>query len=282
MNRQELNKNMIIDWQLERLQSNEQIAMPREMLEYIEQHPELAAELETLKAFWQPQEPLPKPSAKLKTGFYQSLAQIEQSQNNTIAVTGLTEKSVANDPYYKAGWFQAAAVVLVFVLGLFTGRETSLQPSVDSSQQAIAALQDEVSSLSTVMAISMLQKESASERLAAVSYTRRANMADPALLQSLLSSFEQEKSTAVKLAIVDALKDTDFSSANSEMANIEQSLLEFALNEPQPLVQMALTQMLLEQASPATKNQLIRQLQSSPLDDDVSEFLQLIDAQNRI
>lgn len=281
-----INKETVIDWYLEKLQSGDRSPVPHAMADYIAQHPEVAAEVETLKQFWQPQGTLPEPSTKLRTSFYKSLAEIEQQENSATPVIQ-TSKTVANDPYYKAAWFQAAAVVLVFVLGLFTGRESFGPTTANDSQQAIAALQEEVSSLSAVMAISMLQKDSASERLAAVSYTRRANMTDPVLLKSLIRSFEQEKSTAVKLAIIDAFKSANFSSAeggmaNGELAQVEQSLFALAVNEPQPMVQMALTQMLLEQASRATKRQLIQQLQASPLNQDVSDFLQLIDAQNRI
>ena len=290
MNYREVNKDTVIDWQLERLQANDNSPMQQDMIDYLQQHPEIAAELETLKQFWQPREPLPAPSAKLKTGFYQSVAQLQESQlqesqlqqsqlqQSQLLQSQVNAGPVANDQYYKKGWFQAAAIALVFVLGLFTGREST----TGTSQQAIAALQGEVASLSTVMAISMLQKDSASERLAAVSYTRRADMADPVLLSSLVNSLAQEKSTAVKLAIIDAFNASDLLNDNEGMQYIEQSLLELALNEPQPMVQMALTQLLLEGASPDTKTQLIRQLQSLPLNQDVREFLQLIDAQNRI
>lgn len=282
-----INKETVIDWQLQTLQDNNNRVMPQEMMDYLQQHPEVAAELETLKQFWQPQPPLPGPSTKLKTGFYQSLAQLEQNQlqqnlNSGKADVNIPADTVANDSYYQTGWFQAAAIILVFVLGLFTGRESFQQSPATASEQAIVALQNEVASLSKIMAISMLQKDTASERLAAVSYTRKADMADPLLLRSLINSFEQEKSTAVKLAIINSFNEADFSVQKAEMKDIEDSLLDLALTEPQPMVQMALSQMLLKRASPDIQTRLIQQLQSSPLDEDVRDFLRLIDAQNRI
>ena len=160
-------------------------------------------------------------------------------------------------------------MVLVFTLGLLTGRDTT-------SDDAMITLQDKVTSLSTVMAISMLQHDSASQRLDAVSYARQADITDPVLLATLLDAFEREKSSAVKLAIIDAFKRLDGLQA------IEPQLVKMTLKEPQPLVQIDLTQLLMRSASQATKTELIRQLELQPMDLDVQEFLQLIEAQNQI
>lgn len=288
-----VNKDTIIDWQLDKLQNNDDSPMPDEMAAFVTQDPELAAELDTLRQFWQPQQVMPVPSTKMKSDFYQALAQVQQSEANVKIQPDLSQShdlqlkeqqreetvqnaSAANDSYFRHAWVQAAAVVLVFVLGIFTGRKSFTDATTVHADPAFTALQEEVASLNTLMAISMLQNDSASQRLQAVSYTRRANLADPMLLDTLVNSLATEKSTAVKLAIIDTFK------GKQGIQAIEQSLLGLAVDESQPMVQMALAQLILGSASTVTKTELIQQLQLQPLDPDVQEFLQLIDAQNRI
>lgn len=266
------NKEKVLDWQLQQLQTNSHEVMPGEMTMYLLQNPEIVAELETIKQFWQPQEELPKPSPALRAKFNNSLAHliesegaIERQQTSIIA----SLKTMLIDLLSPKRFSQLAVLVLVFTLGLLSGRETS-------PHETMVALQDKVASLSTIMAISMLHHDSASQRLDAVSYTRHADMADPMLLATLIDVFEKEKSSAVKLAIVNAFQRLDGLQA------LEPQLVKMALREPQPLVQIALTQLLMDSASKETKAEFIRQLESQTMDRDVREFLQLIEAQNQI
>lgn len=270
-----MNHQDVIDWKLAQLQSDSQEPMPEAMQAYVQQHPALVAELNTLEQFWLQPSPLPAPAESVRTRFYQSLAELQEQSRGIVTPLETATKPIKPKSYSILGqhpWLQAAVIAVVFVLGVFIGRS----PQPGPEQQGLAELQREVASLSTVMAISMLQHQSASQRLAGVSYTRQANLADPVLLETLMTSLSEESSTAVKLAIIDALRNKD------GFEQIEQPLVALALQEQQPLVQMALCRLLLEQGSTTTKRQLIEQLRQQPLDQDVEEFLQLIDAQHRV
>jgi hypothetical protein len=262
-----VNHQDVINFALEQLENGALVELTESMQVYVDEHPDLADELETLTQFWLPTEPLPMPSPALKAGFYQQLNRIEtessvgKPQGTTSWFSGLASM-----------WQQVAVVAMVFVVGIYTGQSSAPSNSDDS----LLALQQEVASLSTVMAISMLQDNSASQRLAGASYTKQANMADPLLLETMLSAFSEERSTPVKLAIIDAFEN------KTNLAMIEEALMEIALTETQPLVQMALSRLLLERASPTIKRQLVSQLREQSLNPDVEEFLNLIDAQNRI
>ena len=270
-----MNHDKVIDWHLDQFQNSRDDALPLEMQEYISQHPELQAELDTMALFWQDSTKMPAPSSAVRSRFYQSLSSIQQDNDEKLVPIS-NRQSHKKAPWWNHlnhnGWLQAAALAVVFIMGMYTGSEPSDTPST----QALSALQNEVASLSTVMAISMLQHESASQRLAGVSYTKQANLADPQLLDTLLNLLSSERSTAVKLAIIDALN------GKQGLGNIETTLVNLAVSEPQPIVQMALSRLLLEAGSANAKSELIKQLQTQPVDQDVQEFLTLIDAQNRI
>ena len=69
-------------------------------------------------------------------------------------------------------------IVLVFILGF----NLNQAPINEKSDIAFNNLQQEVSSLSTVLAISMLQKSSASERLSGVAFSRQTDLSNPLLV----------------------------------------------------------------------------------------------------
>jgi hypothetical protein len=269
-----MNHQQIIDWQLNQLQQASNESMPAEMQAYLADHPDLQAELETMVLFWQSPSELPQPSSTMRARFYQSLANIEQKSSASVTSVNAHQPQTTQPRRraFQNTWLQAAMLGAVFVMGIYTGQ----WQDQDDSSKALSALQTEVASLSTVMAISMLQHDSASQRLAAVAYTKQADLADPMLLDTLLSALSNERSTAVKLAIVDVLN------AKPGITHIESQLVELALSEPQPLVQMALSRLLIESGSTTAKQQLIHQLQVQPVDQDVQEFLTLINAQGRI
>ena len=261
-----MNHETVIDWQLNQLEQGTSEAMPDDMVAYVNQNPDLADELKTLALFLQPQTPLPEPSTALKDGFYQSLNTAMQPASLDAA-----RESKKADKHSSWQWAQAAAVIGVFVLGFAAGKFPNI-----TNDDALTALQQEVASLNTVMAINMLQHKSASQRLVGANYTKQANIADPHLAETLLTAFANEQKTAVKLAIIDALQETE------RLSHIETSLLDLALNENQPIVQMALCRLLLNAASVSTQNSLLEQLNSQQVHPDVKEFLQLVSAQNLV
>ena len=154
----------VIDWQLDQLESGGAEPMPQAMQEYVNQHPELADELGTLRAFWQQPSPLPEPSPTMHSRFYQSLSEAQQqSPSNVTSIESAQPqtRNVSSPGFGQHWWLQAAVLAIVFVLGMFTGRA----PQQTQNAPALAALQQEVASLSTVMAISMLQDSYHREQL---------------------------------------------------------------------------------------------------------------------
>ena len=91
-------------------------------------------------------------------------------------------------------------------------------------------MQQEIAQLNTVMAISMLQQNIASKRLAGLTYTNQAKLTDPLRLETLLDSLGNESSTTVKLATIDTL------ATKQDIRQIEQELVQAIIVEQHPLV----------------------------------------------
>jgi len=95
---------------------------------------------------------------------------------------------------------QFAALGLVFALGfnLNTGPESTAEPE-------LASLQHEVASLNTMLALNLLERSSASERLSGVAYSKVSELTNPVLQQKLTNLIKNDSSTSVRLAVLNRL-----------------------------------------------------------------------------
>ena len=174
---------------------------------------------------------------------------------------------------------QFAALGLVFSLGFNANKNDNNIVSEDDNLTAstgIANLQQEVSSLSAMLALSMLDRSSAAERLTGVAYSQQTDLTNPLLMETLLSTLENDRSTAVKLAIINTL---------NHLPNIsgqESQLLALTIKENNTLVKIELCGLLLNVGSEVTKNQLLKTLNASELNPDVADFLKKINAISHI
>ena len=249
--------------------------LPLEIESYLAQHPELAQELAFIEQFWHNKTPeLEQPSAQLDANFYQmlSIAQAVQHTPEDIAKKTVSPAQQTKVSFIEQiqSWLspkplvQFAALGFVFVLGL---NLSTLQTSTNQDF-AFQGLKQEVSSLSTMLAVSMLQKGSASERLTGVAYSKQSDLTDPVLLQQLISLLENDKSTAVRLAIINAL------STSSLPTTSESRLLTLAETEPNVMVQIELYRLLLAKVSSNTRTLLIEKINQQQINPEVRDFLQ--------
>lgn len=260
-----MNQQSIIDWQLEQLNQQKHEEMPELMKLYLSQHPELQQELNFITEFWTSNDQLQQPSEQLRTNFYSMLANAKQAHSaippkKTAASISATWNKLklwlSPQPF-----LQFSALGCAFLLGvLITKTPTPVNDGMSD-------LQHEVASLSTVVALSLLDKSSASERLSGVAYSQQSDMTDPLLIDTLITKLATDKSTAVRLAIINALMDTN--------GHIQQqdTLLTLALNESNPLVQMELCRLLLSKGSSTLQKQLLDELSNVQVSDDVRSFV---------
>jgi putative zinc finger protein len=170
--------------------------------------------------------PLPEPGPGVRERFYEKLAAYRDGAAAARS-TGL---------WKHLGWQIAAGVVLLFV-GVGAGY------SLRSSQAAnaeVAQLRGEVGNMRQLVALSLLQQQSASERLRGVSWAYRVEPSDKEVLSALLTAVNHDPNVNVRLAAVDALR--PFAAIQTTRDAVMQSLRQ----QTAPIVQVALIDLLVD------------------------------------
>ena len=199
----------VIDWKLATLTEGADSHMTAEMAEYVNQHPELQQELEFIEAFYADSAVFNKtPSASMDAGFYQMLSKAQaavpsqtqqlndaEQTNNTSWVEALQSWLWSPRPVA-----QFAALALVFAVGF-----NANQGPQDGGAPELASLQHEVASLNTMLALNLLERSSASERLSGVAYSKVSELTNPVLQQKLTNLIKNDSSTSVRLAVLNRL-----------------------------------------------------------------------------
>lgn len=166
------------------------------------------------------------PSDKLTRRFRLALADFE---------TNLQEIS---QPGFKQWWaglwtarpaWQATFSAALLLMGVLVGAGMT---SKESTRGEIDQLRAEMDTMSRAVTISLLQHQSASERLRAVSWSRVAG-SDNQVLTALLDSARHDPNVNVRLAAVDAL------AAHADSGPVRTGLIDTLAMESSPLVQLA-------------------------------------------
>ena len=129
--------------------------------------------------------------------------------------------------------FQMAIAICLLLLGLFAGSRFSAE-----GVQSTHDLRSEVMDLRLLVATSLLQSQSPSERLRGVSFSHELERPDERVLQTLLNTLNYDRNLNVRLATVDAL------SGYYDREMIRGGLLESLANQNSPLLQIALIDLL--------------------------------------
>jgi hypothetical protein len=141
-----------------------------------------------------------------------------------------------------------ASSLALLVIGLGVGYE--LRPGGQGSGTGatqspaqvteLSQLRGEVSSMRQMVALSLMQQQSAGERLRGVSYAYQAPSSDTQVLSALLSTVNQDDSVNVRLSAVDALH--AFGVSPVTRTAVVQSIRK----QQTPLVQIALIDLLVD------------------------------------
>lgn len=171
---------------------------------------------------WPEQEPGPNVRAR----FYQMLEAYDEGRRDAQAV-----KRSAWSFWPKLPAVQFAAAAAMLVVGLGVGLWMS---SRNGASQEVAGLKSEVQNMRQLVALSLLQQQSASDRLRGVTYSYRVESSDTEVLSALLRTMKTDSNVNVRLATVDALR--QFGDSPVARRGIAQSLG----RQDSPLVQVAL------------------------------------------
>lgn len=129
-----------------------------------------------------------------------------------------------------------AVASVTLILGIGIGYY--LRPAGADSNNEIAALSEQVNEMKEMMMLQLLEKESASERLRAVSLTQEMDQASQKVTSALLETLNNDSNVNVRLAALDALKPYVSNSG------IREALVRAIAKQDSPLVQVALAELM--------------------------------------
>jgi hypothetical protein len=200
------------------------------------------SEVSRVGALWQGLDllPLEEPSGKVRERFYEMLGAYRQGLASV-------ETRPATRWWTMPSWqMAAAAAVLAAGLGIGYVARGSGQPPAEVSQ-----LREEVANMRQLVALSLMQQQSASDRLRGVTWAYRAEPSDREVLGALVSAINHDANVNVRLAAVDALRRF---SASPETGRAALQ----ALPQQTPIVQVALIDLLVDLKNPEAAPELRR------------------------
>lgn len=172
------------------------------------------------------------PTSRLDVQFYSALAHLsadhaeEKKQN---------EKRSFSFSLDWSNLFPRLAFAASLLVAGFVGGYLLKNPSQDKS---VAQLTQQVSELKEVMMLSMLEKESATERLKAVSLSSDMNQVSQKVTSALIKTLNSDENVNVRLAALDVLMNY------AKDSNVRAELIKSISIQDSPLVQIALAELM--------------------------------------
>jgi anti-sigma factor ChrR (cupin superfamily) len=154
---------------------------------------------------------------------------------------------------------QAASAGALLLIGVLLGRQASPPPAPAADPQ-IASLRGELGDMRRMVTLSLLQQQSASERLRGVTFTSQLDEPGTEVVAALLDTLKHDANVNVRLASIDALK------RFAERDVVRRGAIEALPGQTSPLVQIALIDFVLEATGTESAAILRRLSQDTMLD----------------
>jgi HEAT repeat protein len=212
--------------------------------------------------------PVPEPGPEMRARFYQMIEAYEQGRRET-------ERERLRPRGFWHWWPQqpslqfamSMALVACSIAATYVATNRG-NPVTGTGNHEITQLRGEVQNMRQLVTLSLLQQQSASDRLQGVTWSYRVQPSDTEVLSALLHTMNQDASVDVRLAAVDALH--SFSDSPVARRGLSQSLVK----QDSPLVQIAIIDLLVDlkekPAAPAMKSLLA----SNALDPNVRKRIE--------
>jgi anti-sigma factor RsiW len=233
--------------------------------------PACRAEAETLSAIWKKLGAIPeeRPGRALRARFeatveayVQGLRQAERGPSTREKVDKWLEGWWPRQPVFQFGFALAFLAV-----GLLAGYAIT-QNSRSGGGSEVAQLREEVRHTRQLVALSMLQQQSASERLKGVDWSNRLSQPDPQLLSALIHTVNYDPNVNVRLAALDALHQSAGNDA------VRHGLAESLERQTSPMMQIALIDLLVDIRDKEASAPLKELMQETGLNPEVRERAQ--------
>jgi len=187
----------------------------------------------------------PRPdSARMRARLDAALQGYIDGQSAPAAQAGRRSQMWREQP-----WVQLAGAAAVLVVGVALGRFVT-QPL--PSNPEIAELRQELRDTRQMVTLSLLQQQSASERLKGVTWSSQIEQPGSEVVSALIETLRHDSNVNVRLASVDALR------RFGGREGVRRDVVEALPQQESPLVQIALIDFLLETQGPEAAGVLRR------------------------
>jgi anti-sigma factor RsiW len=221
---------------------------------------ECRAEADRLEMLWRDLARIPteEPGSGLRARFYEMLRGAGAGSAPDPSAARHWWRAAGSSP---ALWRIAAGVALL-------GIGAAIGYAVRSNGSEIAQLRGEVSTMRQLVALSLLQQQSASERLRGVSWAYRVEPSDSGVLAALLDAVNRDPNINVRLAAVDALH------AFGANSLVGERVLESLENQNAPIVQVAIIDLLVDLKEGKAGPELRKLTENASIDNGVRQRAQ--------
>jgi Putative zinc-finger/HEAT repeats len=186
-----------------------------------------------------------KPGPTLRENFHSLL----QSELNLQATAGILKEDPAGKKLpltpvsllrkMTSSVWKAAAAIILLAGGIWIGTRLK-SPAQQTSTDQMTALSKEVKEMKEVLLFSLLDDESASQRLKAVSYAEEMSNPDQKVIEALVGALNNDKNVNVRLAALYSL------ARFSDNSTVRDSLVASLGRQSEPIIQVVLINMLAE------------------------------------
>jgi len=217
--------------------------------------PACAEESESLRELWNAMGELPveKPGPEVRSRFYLMLDAYRLGEQQAARRRGsILATLIAWRPPRPVLQFAVAASLLI--AGIMAGRWTFER---EHGQRQVAQLSQEVQHMRQLVTLSLLQQQSATDRLRGVNWAVRLDQNDAEVLDALFQTLNQDSNVNVRLSAVDALQ------RFANTAQVRGELREALPQQTSPLVQIALIDSLAEARDRESRG-VLEQLRQRP------------------
>jgi hypothetical protein len=220
-----------------RLDETEQAALQR----HLDGCPECAAEMAALGTIWEKlgDLPVPEPGLALRMRWERTLESLQP-------LAAREEQRPLHARWWRNVWpqnpaWQMAVAGICLMAGLIGGLGAGAYLQRGSGERdEVARLREEVASTKEMVAVSLLQQQSAAERLRGVDYSSRMPSMEPQVVTALIQAVNGDPNVNVRLAAIDALGKV------ASETRVRESMQEALTQQDSPMVQAALIDYLVD------------------------------------
>jgi hypothetical protein len=178
------------------------------VIEHLEMCSGCRSELAELGIVWRGLESMagPEPNRAMRTRFMEMVEAYQAGMEQALPKQAVSQSPASR---WFAWWpsqpaWQMALAFALLIVGLAAGRYVAGVPREMSPE--MAQLKGQVEGLRQLVALSLLQAQSPSDRLRGVSFSSQITQPDSAVEQSLLRAIRHDPNVEVRLSAVDAIE----------------------------------------------------------------------------